>query len=117
MRSIGTCSGVRLPRLPWEPSNPTRPGSRGSTRCRAALLRILNSRRGHSTLSGAARWILAETFGDNPGMLISVTSEVQPGKTSTFITYSAVLDEIHDARVFGGIHWRTACHLGSVLGE
>lgn len=71
---------------------------------------------GHSTLSGAARFILAQVFGDNPGMTINVTSDTFAG-TRSFSTYSEALAEIHDARVFGGIHWRTACLLGSALGE
>jgi hypothetical protein len=71
---------------------------------------------GHSTLSGAARWVLADVFGDNPGMPINVTSDVRTG-TRTFTTYSDALEEIHDARVFGGIHWRTACKVGSAIGE
>ena len=71
---------------------------------------------GHSTVSGAARWVVAQVFGDNPGMPINVTSDSRPG-TRTFTTYSDVLEEIHDARVFGGIHWRTACKVGSALGE
>ena len=57
-----------------------------------------------------------KVFGDNPGMPINVTSDARPG-TRTFTTYSEVLAEIHDARVFGGIHWRTACKVGSALGE
>ena len=42
---------------------------------------------GHSTLSGAASWILADVFGDNPGMPIGITSDVRPG-TRTFTMYS-----------------------------
>jgi hypothetical protein len=71
---------------------------------------------GHSTVSGAAKSILAQIFGDNPGMVINVTSEIRPG-TRTYSTYSEVLAEIHDARVFGGIHWRTACLIGGAIGE
>jgi hypothetical protein len=67
-------------------------------------------------LSGAARWVLADVFGDNPGMPINVTSDVRTG-TRTYSTYSEVLEEIHDARVFGGIYWRTACTVGSAIGE
>jgi membrane-associated phospholipid phosphatase len=70
---------------------------------------------GHSTLSGAGAFILASVFGDSPGMPINVTSEIRSG-TRTFARYSDVLAEIHDARVFGGIHWRTACLIGSKIG-
>lgn len=32
-------------------------------------------------------------------------------------SFSAALDEVKDARVFGGIHFRTACRVGQALGE
>jgi hypothetical protein len=71
---------------------------------------------GHSTVSGAGRFILASIFGDNAVCPCSVTSDVRPG-TRTFASFSAALQEIHNARVFGGIHWRTACIIGSAIGE
>ena len=69
---------------------------------------------GHSTLSGAAAAILAGALGDNTPFTID--SEVRPG-TRAFPSFSAALAEIHDARVFAGIHWRTACRVGSAMGE
>ena len=69
---------------------------------------------GHSTLSGAAAAILGDVFGDNTSFTID--SEVRPGSRA-FPSFSAALSEIHDARVFAGIHWRTACRTGSALGE
>jgi membrane-associated phospholipid phosphatase len=69
---------------------------------------------GHSTLSGAAVAILADAFGDSTPF--TVDSEVRPG-TRAFPSFSAALAEIHDARVFAGIHWRTACRVGSAMGE
>ena len=69
---------------------------------------------GHSTVSGAAAYILADMFGDNTAF--SVTSEVRPG-TRSFASFSAVTAEIADARVFGGIHYRTSCTRGNALGQ
>jgi hypothetical protein len=69
---------------------------------------------GHSTVSGAAAFILASEFGDNTPFTID--SDTRPG-TRGFDSFSAALEEIHDARVFGGIHWRTACRKGSELGQ
>jgi membrane-associated phospholipid phosphatase len=68
---------------------------------------------GHSTLSGAAAAILAGAFGDHTPFTID--SDVRPG-TRAFPSFSAALAEIHDARVFAGIHWRTACRTGSAMG-
>jgi len=61
---------------------------------------------GHSTVSGAAAFVLTQKFGD--GTAFTVTSEVRPG-TRSFASFSAVVAEIADARVFGGIHYRTSC--------
>jgi membrane-associated phospholipid phosphatase len=69
---------------------------------------------GHSTVSGAAVAILASIFGDNASF--DVTSDTRAGVRS-FSSFSVALAEIHDARVFGGIHWRTACRIGSAIGE
>jgi len=69
---------------------------------------------GHSTASGAAAFILASVFGDHTSF--NVGSEVRPG-VRAFPSFSAALAEIHDARVFGGIHWRNACLVGSAIGQ
>ena len=68
----------------------------------------------HATLSGAAAYVLAATFGDETPF--TVTSDVRPG-TRSFPSFSAAVSEIADARVFGGIHFRTSCLLGNVLGQ
>jgi hypothetical protein len=69
---------------------------------------------GHSTLSGSAAFILAAAFGDNTAF--SVTSDVRPG-TRTFSSFSDAVAEIADARVFGGIHFRTSCVRANTLGR
>ena len=68
----------------------------------------------HSTYSGSAAFILAAEFGENTAF--SVTSETRPG-TRTFASFSDALAEIVNARVFGGIHFRTSCLRGTALGE
>jgi hypothetical protein len=69
---------------------------------------------GHSTVSGAAAFVLAAEFGENT--VFSVTSDVRPG-TRTFASFTAATSEIADARVFGGIHFRTSCVRGDNLGR
>jgi hypothetical protein len=68
----------------------------------------------HSSMSGAAAFILAAAFGENTAF--SVTSEVRPG-TRSFSSFSAATAEIVDARVFGGIHFRTSCLRADGLGR
>jgi hypothetical protein len=67
----------------------------------------------HSSMSGAAAFILAATFGENTAF--TLTSEVRPG-TRAFSSFSDATAEIVNARVFGGIHFRTSCVRANALG-
>ena len=69
---------------------------------------------GHSSASGAAAAILAGIFGDDTAF--TVTSDVRPG-TRNFSSFSAAVEEIANARVFGGIHFRISCTRGNTLGQ
>ena len=68
----------------------------------------------HASISGSAAFILGSIFGDNTSF--TVTSESRPG-TRSFSSFSNAVSEIADARVFGGIHFRTSCDLGNTLGR
>ncbi len=68
----------------------------------------------HSSMSGAAAFLLAAVFGENT--TFSVTSEIRPG-TRSFTSFSEAIAEIVDARVFGGIHFRTSCLRANTLGR
>ncbi len=68
----------------------------------------------HSSISGSAAFILAAIFGENTSF--TVTSESRPG-TRSFSSFTGAISEIADARVFGGIHFRTSCDLGNTLGR
>lgn len=69
---------------------------------------------GHSTVSGAAAFVLAAEFGENTPF--STTSDVRSG-TRTFASFTAATSEIANARVYGGIHFRTSCFRGDNLGR
>ena len=69
---------------------------------------------GHSTVSGAAATVLTHMFGDDT--TFSVTSDVRSG-TRSFASFSAAVEEIANARVFGGIHFRVSCIRGNTLGQ
>jgi len=70
---------------------------------------------GHSSQSGAAAAVLAAFFGD--ATEFSLTSEVTPGVTRQYPSFSAAAEEAGDARVFGGIHFRTACSDANAMGR
>jgi hypothetical protein len=69
----------------------------------------------HSCVSGAAARILAGYFGEDTQF--SVASDGMPGVVRYFSSFSSALDEVKNARVFGGIHFRTACNDGQTLGS
>lgn len=69
---------------------------------------------GHTTNSTAMATILQKIFGDDPGM--SVTSTIT-NITREWDTLSEGLDEVIDARVYSGLHFRTADEVGSKQGR
>jgi hypothetical protein len=70
---------------------------------------------GHSCLSGAAAAILADEFGEHTHF--DVTSDVQIGVVRSFKSFSASLEEVKNARIFAGIHFRSATVEGTALGK
>ena len=70
---------------------------------------------GHSTVSGAAAFILSAMFGEDAQF--TLTSEALPGVTRKFSSFSQATAEITDARVFGGIHYRSSCVRANALGQ
>jgi hypothetical protein len=70
---------------------------------------------GHSCVSGAATAILADEFGERTPF--TMRSDVLVGVSRTFRRFSEALEDVKDARVFAGIHFRTACDDGTVLGK
>jgi hypothetical protein len=68
----------------------------------------------HSCASGAAGHILSHAFGEQTSF--NVVSNAMPGVTRSFHSFTAALDEIKEARILGGIHFRTATVDGAALG-
>ena len=70
---------------------------------------------GHSCVSGAASTILAEEFGKRTHF--TMTSDLMFGVERSYRGFSEALEAVKDARIFSGIHFRTATTVGSTLGE
>ncbi len=70
---------------------------------------------GHSNLAGAAGTVLSAIFGAD--VAFDATSETMPGAVRSFVGFDLAIEEMADARVFGGMHFRTACVRGSALGS
>ncbi len=69
---------------------------------------------GHATVSGAAAAVLSALFGTDADF--SLESDFMPGVVRSFGDFPSALDEVADARIFGGIHYRSACRDGQSTG-
>lgn len=72
---------------------------------------------GHTTYAGAAKQVLEHIFGRSPGVTMTLTSITAPGVVETYTTFDDIADGVVDARVWGGIHWRTSSVRGERVGE
>ncbi|GAA4330408.1 vanadium-dependent haloperoxidase [Streptomyces venetus] len=70
---------------------------------------------GHNTYSGAAETVLSALSGPRTAPF-RLTSPTAPGVTRTYTTWKQLSDENVDARVYSGIHTRSADEAGITLG-
>lgn len=71
----------------------------------------------HASNSGAMAFVLKELFDDAPGFVIEATSSQNVGFVRRWTTFSEGVQEVIDARVYSGIHFRTADEVGARLGR
>ena len=72
---------------------------------------------GHSTNSSAMGNMLAFIFGDEPGVTIIATSPTNPGFPRQWTAFSEGIDEVIEARIYSGIHYRTSDEVGARVGR
>ena len=70
---------------------------------------------GHTTYAGAAETVLTGLLGARPGPF-TLRSATAPGVELTYKSFADVAAGVVDARVWGGIHWRTSSETGRALG-
>jgi PAP2 superfamily len=70
----------------------------------------------HACFSGAAEAVLRGALGTD-SVQVSVTYPPAFGVTRTYTRFSAIANEVNDARVWGGIHFRSADVAGYELGK
>ena len=70
---------------------------------------------GHATTGSAAATVLADFFGNESPLAFD--SDVMTGVLRSFSSFSDAVTEIKNARVFAGIHFRTACNDGQATGN
>jgi hypothetical protein len=71
----------------------------------------------HASNSGAMAAVLRVLFGKDPGFVIKATSSQNPGFVREWQSFSDGVDEVIDARVFSGIHFRNSDRVGARLGR
>ena len=72
---------------------------------------------GHTTNSSAMATMLELFFGDNPGRPIVATSPTNPGFRRQWRTFSEGVEEVIDARIYSGLHYRTSDVAGAQVGR
>ncbi|HVJ79966.1 MAG TPA: vanadium-dependent haloperoxidase [Planctomycetia bacterium] len=70
---------------------------------------------GHCSASSAASAVLEHVFGANVPFILESTST--PGLIRNYPNFAAARSEVADARVFLGIHFRTACNDALAMGQ
>jgi membrane-associated phospholipid phosphatase len=69
----------------------------------------------HGALSNAAREMMEKIYGEGP-FSITLSTPALPGVTLHYSRLEEITDDISDARVYGGIHFRTDQDAGALLG-
>lgn len=70
----------------------------------------------HATLSGAARTVLEHAYGKR-GHDVTLTSPALPGVVLNYTAWKQITDDIDDARIYGGIHYRFDQQAGARQGR
>jgi hypothetical protein len=71
---------------------------------------------GHTAYAGAAEEVLRALVGDARGELV-ISSATAGGATHHYRSFSEIAEEVVNARVWGGVHWRTSSVVGRELGQ
>ena len=70
----------------------------------------------HATAAGAARAVLEHVYGRD-GHDITLTSQAVPGVVLHYTSWEEITDDIDDARIYGGVHFRFDQEAGAHLGR
>jgi hypothetical protein len=70
----------------------------------------------HASNSGAGRWIAEHLIGDGPHNIV-LTDPAIPDVTLYYTEFKQITDDVDDARVYGGIHFRFDQEAGGLQGK
>jgi hypothetical protein len=71
----------------------------------------------HCITSSAVGAVLEAYFGSNRGSTITMTSPTAPGATHTWDRIGDYVEEVSNARVWGGVHYRTSAEVAREMGR
>jgi hypothetical protein len=71
---------------------------------------------GHASFGGAARAVLEDEFGPH-GHSITLTNPALPEIVLEYTTFKQITDDIDDARIYGGVHYRFDQEAGALMGK
>jgi hypothetical protein len=71
---------------------------------------------GHTAYGGAAEEVLRALTGDSSPELV-ISSPTAGGATHRYRTFAEIAEEVVNARVWAGVHWRTSSVVGRELGK
>jgi membrane-associated phospholipid phosphatase len=71
----------------------------------------------HSVLASALATVLAAEVGSAPLPVLTTSSPTAKGATRQYRNLGALVQEVGDARIWGGIHYRTATEVGALMGR
>jgi hypothetical protein len=72
---------------------------------------------GHGGQIGSQQGVLEGLIGTTPPMPIALTSPTAPGVTRTYTDWATISNDVIDARVWEGVHYRTSDLVGVALGR
>jgi hypothetical protein len=75
---------------------------------------------GHASVSAAAKAVMEEVYGKD-GFSVTLSNPAVAGVVLTYASWDEITDDIDDARIYGGIHFRfdqeKGAHLGKHVGK
>lgn len=71
----------------------------------------------HSVLASALGTVLEAEIGAEPMPVLETSSPTAKGATRRYASVGALVQEVGDARIWGGIHYRTATEVGARMGR
>jgi hypothetical protein len=72
---------------------------------------------GHACFGGAAQVVLESVFGRGEVPRVTLTTASAPGVARHYTSISSIVEEASNARIWGGVHWRTDQTVGEELGR